>query len=154
MLFAEPLKLEPALVTSPVAVPIVLEFCKVVAVPALPDTVVWSPVLFPLTVVVPATARVGVEEPDIATVLYFHAVISPVVSAIVTAEFWIILPVVPSKRATALSVEEPGQVTSQEPLAVEAIVTVPALPVPPVVKVILAPSMSWTLPPLAERVTV
>jgi hypothetical protein len=37
---------------------------------------------------------------------------------------------------------------------VEAIVTVPALAVPPVVKVILEPSISWTLPPLAERVTV
>jgi hypothetical protein len=36
----------------------------------------------------------------------------------------------------------------------EAIVTVPALPVPPVVNVIQLHSINWTLPPVAERVTV
>ncbi len=87
VLLAEPSKLEPALVTSPVAVPIVRAVCKAVAVQALPETLVWSPVFAPLTVVVPVTASVGVEAPDIATVLYFHAVISPVVSAIVAALF-------------------------------------------------------------------
>ncbi len=37
---------------------------------------------------------------------------------------------------------------------VDAIVTVPALPVPHVVSVTPDPSMSCTLPPLAESVTV
>lgn len=40
------------------------------------------------------------------------------------------------------------------PPPVEAIVTVPALPVPHVVRVIPVHSMSCTLPPLAESVTV
>lgn len=99
------------------------------------------------------TASVGVEAPDIATVLYFHAVISPVVSAIVAALFCKSLPVVESKRAIALSVELAGHTTSPEP-PLAAIVTVPALPVPPVVSVTPVPSMSWTLPPVAESVTV
>lgn len=58
-----------------------------VTVAALPDIFVWSPVLLPLIVAVPVTVRSGVEAPDIATELYLPAVISPVVSAIVTAEF-------------------------------------------------------------------
>jgi hypothetical protein len=40
------------------------------------------------------------------------------------------------------------------PPPVAAIVTVPALAVPHVVKVILEPSMSCTLPPVADSVTV
>ena len=45
------------------------------------------------------------------TLLYLPPVISPVVSAMVTAEFWITLPVVPSNLATALSVAEDGPIT-------------------------------------------
>lgn len=45
VLLAEPSKLEPALVTSPVAVPIVRAVCRAVAVQALPETLVWSQVL-------------------------------------------------------------------------------------------------------------
>ena len=77
----------PALVTSPVAVPIVRGVARAVAVQALPETLVWSPVFAQDIDELPVTARVGVEEPDIATVLYFHAVMSPVVSAIVAALF-------------------------------------------------------------------
>jgi hypothetical protein len=55
---------------------------------------------------------VGVLDPDIATVLYLPPVISPVVSAIVTTLFCSNLPVVESKRATALSVDEAGHTTS------------------------------------------
>lgn len=61
------------------------------------------------------TARVGVELPEIATVLYFPPVISPVVSAIVTAEFCISFQVVASNLATALSVAEAGHTTSPVP---------------------------------------
>lgn len=48
VLLAVPSKEEPAVVTSPVRVPIVLAFCRAVAVQALPDTLVWSPVFVPL----------------------------------------------------------------------------------------------------------
>lgn len=47
--------------------------------------VVWSPVFAPLIEAVHVTVSAGVDAPDIATVLYLPAVISPVVSAIVTA---------------------------------------------------------------------
>lgn len=87
VLLAEPSKLEPALVTSPVAVPIVRGVARAVAVQALPETLVWSPVFAQDIDELPVTASVGVEAPEIATVLYFHAVISPVVSAIVAALF-------------------------------------------------------------------
>lgn len=79
---------------------------------------------------------------------------SPVVSAIVAALFCINLPVVLSNRAIALSVAEAGQTTSQLPLAVLAIVTTHADQVPVVVSVILLPSTSCTLHPVAERVIV
>lgn len=115
---------------------------------------VWSPVLVPDTAVVPVTESVGVEAPEIATVLYFPAVMSPVVSAMVTAESCKSFPVVVSNRATALSVAEAGQTTSHEADAVLAIVTMPSAPVPVVVSVILLPSTSFTLPPEAESVTV
>ena len=69
----------------------------------------------PLTAVVPVTARVGVDAPEIVTALYLPAVISPVVSAIVTAEFWISSPVVPLNRTTALSVALAGPTTSPDP---------------------------------------
>ena len=44
--------------------------------------------------------------------------------------------------------------TCVEPLAVLAIVTTPAAPVPVVVSVMFAHSTSCTLPPVAESVTV
>lgn len=69
----------------------------------------------PLTAVVPVTVRAGVDAPEIATVLYFPPVISPVVSAMVTALFCRSFHVVESNRATALSVEEAGQTTSPVP---------------------------------------
>lgn len=47
VLFAEPSNVEPALVTSPVAVPIVRAVCRAVAVQALPVTLVWSQVFVP-----------------------------------------------------------------------------------------------------------
>lgn len=59
-----------------------------------------------------------------------------------------------SNLATALSVEEAGQTTSHVPLAVLAIVTVHADPVPHVVSVIFDPSINCTDPPDAESVTV
>lgn len=135
-------------------VPASVVYTQFVTVQAFPDIFVWSPVFAPLTVVVPVTANVGVALPDIATVLYFHAVMSPVVSAIVAALFCINLPVVLSNRAIALSVAEAGQTTSQLPLAVLAIVTTHSDQVPVVVSVMLAPSTSCTLHPVAERVIV
>lgn len=63
-------------------------------------------------------------------------------------------PVVESKRATALSVALAGHTTSHVPLAVLAIVTVHADPVPPVVRVILEPSISCTDHHDADSVTV
>lgn len=96
-------------------VPASVVYTQFVTVQAFPDIFVWSPVFAPLTVVVPVTANVGVALPDIATVLYFHAVMSPVVSAIVAALFCINLPVVLSNRAIALSVAEAGQTTSHDP---------------------------------------
>lgn len=77
--------------------------------------VVSSPVFVPLTDVVPVTARDGVDEPVIVTVLYLPAVISPVVSAIVAALFCMSFHVVVSKRAIALSVALAGHTTSQLP---------------------------------------
>jgi hypothetical protein len=129
VLLAVPSKEEPALVISPVSVPIVLAVCSAVAVQALPDTEVWSHVFVQL--------RVPVAQ-----------------SAIVIPLFCMSFPVVVSNRAMALSVALAGHTTSPVPPAVAAIVTVPALPVPHVVRVILEPSMSCTLPPVAERVTV
>lgn len=89
-MLAEPSKLEPALVTSPVAIPIVLAVCRAVAVHALPDTLVWSHVLVQL--------KVPVAQ-----------------SAIVIPLFCMILPVVESYRAIALSVALAGQCTSPVP---------------------------------------
>ena len=66
------------------------------------------------TVVVQVTASVGVEAQLIATVLYFHQIMSHVVSAIVTAEFCINFQVVESNLTTALSVAKAGQITSQD----------------------------------------
>ena len=60
-----------------------------------------------------------------------------------------------SRKDTKLSAtEEAGQLKSPDHEAVEAIVTIPALPVPVVVRVMFAPSTSWTLPPDDDRVTV
>lgn len=56
-------------------------------VPVMPTIVVWSPVFVPLTDVVPVTEIDGVEAQEIVTVLYFPAVMSHVVSAIVAALF-------------------------------------------------------------------
>lgn len=55
----------------------------VVVLPELPDTLVWSPVLEPDTVVVPVTARVGVELPDKVTPLMVVGVIAPRVNVMV-----------------------------------------------------------------------
>ena len=124
-----PVSVPAAAVTVILAVPskdtplIVLAVCRAVAVPALPVTEVWSPVLVPLDVPewdpliedVPVTARVGVLDPEMATPLNLPPVMSPVVSAIVTAEFWTSFPVVPSNRATALSVALDGPTTSPDP---------------------------------------
>jgi hypothetical protein len=106
-----------------------LAIVTVIALAPLPvaspeRVIVWSPVFDPLTEVVPVTASVGVDEPEIATVLYLPPVMSPVVSAIVTALFWTSLPVVPSNRTTALSTDEAGPTTSPDPLADAAIVIV------------------------------
>lgn len=75
-------------------------------------------------------------------------------SPIVTHEFCKSFPVVVSYRATALSVALAGHTTSHVPLAVLAIVTVHADPVPHVVSVIFEPSINCTDPPDAESVTV
>jgi hypothetical protein len=59
------------------------------------------------------SARVQVDviaqQPRVQTHVMFQ-----VVSAIVTTEFWRVLPQVQSKRATALSVADQGQVTSHD----------------------------------------
>lgn len=81
------------------------------------------------------------------------APIAPV-SSIVAALFWMSLPVVVSNRAIALSVALAGQTTSHVPLAEDAIVTVPADHVPPVVRVIFDHSINCTEPPDADSVTV
>lgn len=60
-----------------------------------------------------------------------------------------------SEKETKLSAtEEAGQLKSPDHDAVDAIVTIPSSPVPVVVRVIFAPSTSFTLPPVADRVTV
>jgi hypothetical protein len=90
VLFPVPSKELPALVTSPVKVPIVLAVCKAVAVPALPVIVVWSPVLVPDRLLADA-APVTVNAPLIPT--------SPaLVIAILTA---------PNVLLTNLTVPEP-----------------------------------------------
>lgn len=77
VLFAEPLNEEPALVTSPVAVPIVLAFCRVVAVHALPETLVWSPVfvqlVFPMTVSCASVTNLLLDESVIFAVVVVSA---------------------------------------------------------------------------------
>jgi len=61
----------PTEVTSPV------RFALVVTVAALPEILVWSPVLEPDTEVVPVTAKVGVAEPEITTPFTLVGVIAP-----------------------------------------------------------------------------
>lgn len=58
---------EPELVTSPVAIPIVLPVCSAVAVQALPVTLVWSHVLVPerLVAVIPVELIVSLGVPAI-----------------------------------------------------------------------------------------
>jgi hypothetical protein len=66
-----------------------------------------------------------------------------------------VIPASPPKEPPSLNctcVSLPPGLPPPPPVA--AIVTVPALPLHPVVRVILDPSMSCTLPPLAESVTV
>ncbi len=99
VLLAEPSKVEPALVTSPVVVPIVLAVVNLGA-----DTIVMTGVVVVVATVASALAEV-----------------------------------------TEVTVPEPPD---------EATVTVPADAVPHVVNVIPLPSISCTLPPLAESVTV
>lgn len=53
VLLAVPSNEDPALVTSPVAVPIVRAVCRAVAVQALPETEVWSHVLLQLVLPAP-----------------------------------------------------------------------------------------------------
>ena len=73
---------------------------------------------------VPVTVSAGVADPEIATVLYFPAVMSPVVSAIVTLESFTSFPVVPLNRTAAFAVEDAGPTTSPEPDAVDVMVIV------------------------------
>lgn len=115
-------------------------------------------------IVTPSTAITPADTREIVASEAFQSSMFPVVvrfatkafpeSSTVAEEFCISFPVVESKRAIALSVEDAGQTTSHEPLAVLAIVTTPSAPVPVVVSVILLPSTSFTLPPEAESVTV
>lgn len=60
-----------------------------------------------------------------------------------------------SNAVILLFTAEAGQTTSPlPPPHVLAIVTTPLAPVPVVVRVMFAPSTSWTLPPVADSVTV
>jgi hypothetical protein len=63
-------------------------------------------------------------------------------------------PVVVSYLGTALSVALAGHTTSPDHPPVLAIVIIPSAPVPVVVRVIPDHSTNWTLPPVADRVTV
>lgn len=170
VLLPVPSKEEPVEVTSPVRVPIVRAVARAVAVQALPDTLVWSHVLVPLEVPVTVPPPVAKSAPVKAVLNSARLPVIPTIdvwspvfvplnvpvapSAIVIPLFCMSLPVVESNLAIALSVAEAGHTTSPVPHAVAAIVTVPELPVPPVVRVIFEPSMSCTLPPEDERVTV
>ena len=71
-----------------------------------------------------APAAPAVETPPVPVVIVTGllavsaapvAVAKSLPSERVTVEFWMTLPVVPSKRTTALSVDEPGPVTSPAP---------------------------------------
>ena len=111
-----------------------------------------------LPVIEPAIAFVtskSVNQPLVTLVA-----VAPIVVTKRLAHFFNVVP-----RSSVLSVSETRVVfiatlarLSKAVVAPEppeaAIVTVPALPLPPVVRVIFVHSMSWTLPPLAERVTV
>lgn len=133
----------------------------VVAFPVL----VTSPVRLAFVVTV---AALPVIEPVIAFVtsksvnqpLVTRVAVAPIVVTKRLAHFLSVVP-----KSSVLSVSETREVliatlarlssaVVAPELPVAAIVTVPALAVPPVVRVIFVPSMSCTLPPLAERVTV
>jgi len=108
-----------------------------------PASVANVPVVGTVTFVVPVLVIVTLLAPDVASVeplasvkvpvvvetvspLNLPAVMSPVVSAIVTAEFWTSFPVVPSNLATALSVEDAGPTTSPAPDTVAQVNTDPS----------------------------
>lgn len=130
-------------------------------------TPVPSPVI-PHTATLVAVAALPVIEPVIAFVtsksVNHHFVtrvaVAPIVVTKRLAHFFNVVP-----KSSVLSVSETrvvliataarlsSAVVAPEPPDA-AIVTVHALPVPHVVRVIFAPSISCTLPPLAERVTV
>lgn len=126
---------------------------------------VTTPVRLALVVTV---AAFHVTEPTIAFVtsksvnqpFVTRVAVAPIVVTKRLAHFFSVVP-----KSSVLSVSETRVVLiatlarlSRAVVAPElpeaAIVRVPALPVPPVVRVILAPSMSCTLPQLAESVTV
>ena len=95
-----------SVVLATVNVPVAAPILTVVAAP--PRFSVVDTVLKALWVAVPTNAPevVIAPTPSVPT-----PDMLPVVSAMMTTEFWMVLPSVPSKRATALSVEEAGPST-------------------------------------------
>lgn len=143
----DPVNVPAAAVTVISAVPLnetplmFLAVCNDVAVPAFPDTDVWSPVFDPLIDAVPVTESVGVEAPDMDTPLTLVAVAAPMfgVTSVgedpklvrldeVTPEAKVAPVSVPASAVTVIFAV-PSNDTPLIVLAVCRAVAVPALPV-------------------------
>ena len=81
----------------------------------------------------------NVVEPDTPSVPAIKSELEP---SVVNPEFLMILPVTPSKSATAFAVELPGPVTSPPPPAVESVIA----PFHADVMVIPLPAMMYEVP--------
>lgn len=119
---------------------------------ALVVTVAAFPVIEPAIAFVtsksvnqPLVTRVAVA-PIVVTkrLAHFFSVV-PKSSVLSVSETRVVLIATLARLSSAVVAPEPPEA---------AIVTVPALPVPHVVRVMFVPSMSCTLPPVAESVTV
>ena len=111
-------------------------------------------------IAVPPTVGIFVDSISVNHHFVTRVAVAPIVVTKRLAHFFNVVP-----KSSVLSVSDTSVVLiatlarlSRAVVAPEppeaAIVTVPTLPVPHVVRVIFAPSISCTLPPLADRVTV
>jgi len=84
-------------VTSPVAVPIVLAVCRVVAVHALPDTLVWSPVFVPERLATALLASIALDIAQFAIAVAFPVLVTGQVRlalVVTVAAFPVMLPAI------------------------------------------------------------
>lgn len=131
-----------------------------VAPPAHNSTVVNDGAVRDDRIAVPHTVGIFVDSESVAQTLVTLVAVAPIVVTKRLAHFFNVVP-----KSSVLSVSDTREVliatearlsravVAPEPPD-EATVTVPADAVPHVVNVIPLPSMSCTLPPVAERVTV